>query len=784
MATKPVVLNVTSGSQYDAATFNDNFETLRDAIADCLGRGGTDENPNSMSGDLDMDLNKIQNLAICTAAKDAANKEYVDGRLSFISSASPVIVSSPQVLLSSYASFAAALTAIGSSPAWLMIDTAGTVAANATVPATLILDFTPGSVLTVNSGVTLTINGRIIAGKQQIFAGTGAVTGLEYARPQWFGARVDGTTDDYVAIQNALKAVTLRKGKVFLSPGTYGVRHYVKMPNNVEMYGVREGSIIRNLGGVGNENSCIRLGGYGNLLSDGVTSSQGDPPLKETFYSAVDGKMGERRVELTTHEDAANFVVGDIVFLKTDAQFTSAIVIPELYMINRVEAVDVANGYVFLKYALKHDFTTWKIARQTGTLDDLRGEPALVAENVHIHDLTLAQDVFGYSAISGGCMFECLIERINFAGVTKAISANGFSHSAVHDVRGTARFSAVDFALWSSDYLASEIRIARIDGQTTASSFFSLGEASHDFTVENCIIDGGTNSVDITTPQSPVAFGIGTHSATFRNNVVTCANANTLLGLGVGTVTYDSHDIVIENNKFMLNAANVYGIRNFSLGTGNIIRGNQFFGTTTDGRCITLESSVRDCIVENNVMPLGFVTCNVTDKTANTIRNNITKYYHGVQNLSAYSNTTYTTGLEITKYTFALAAGETGGTPYYHVRASGAVAEGATTHGNKILKLKASTSVLETITFATGEVGSWEFDAWIHCTSITTEIVSCKLVKSITGGASTVTVTSFGLSINRATTACDITLTGQITGSDDSIQYREWIVTPYNEDVY
>lgn len=62
MANKPVTIDVGANAQYSSSTFNANFATLEDAIENCLGRGGTGESPNSMTGDLDMDANDIINV--------------------------------------------------------------------------------------------------------------------------------------------------------------------------------------------------------------------------------------------------------------------------------------------------------------------------------------------------------------------------------------------------------------------------------------------------------------------------------------------------------------------------------------------------------------------------------------------------------------------------------------------------------------------------------------------------------------------------------------------------
>jgi|LGOV01.1.fsa_nt_gb hypothetical protein len=71
MADKPTVPSFTANSTFQAAKANELADDLATAIEGCLGRGGTGESPNSMTGNLDMDLNKIQNLGVPSSDNDA-----------------------------------------------------------------------------------------------------------------------------------------------------------------------------------------------------------------------------------------------------------------------------------------------------------------------------------------------------------------------------------------------------------------------------------------------------------------------------------------------------------------------------------------------------------------------------------------------------------------------------------------------------------------------------------------------------------------------------------------
>lgn len=114
--------------------------------------------------------------------------------------------------LSSYASLAAAVAAIGSAQATLLIDTDSTVATNTTVPATLALDFLAGNVLTVNNGITLTINGPLEAPLSQLFntSSGGTVTFgagiVPQVYPEWWGVVGNTGSFDTAAVQAAFNA--------------------------------------------------------------------------------------------------------------------------------------------------------------------------------------------------------------------------------------------------------------------------------------------------------------------------------------------------------------------------------------------------------------------------------------------------------------------------------------------------------------------------------------------------------------------------------------------------
>jgi hypothetical protein len=103
-----------------------------------------------------------------------------------------------------------------------------TISVNTVVVPEVSLRMMKGAIITVNTGITLTINGPFNCGPYKCFAlaGTGVVafgnSSLAEVYPQWWGATGDGITDDSVAIQAALKTVASSTGGTVRLPiGTY-----------------------------------------------------------------------------------------------------------------------------------------------------------------------------------------------------------------------------------------------------------------------------------------------------------------------------------------------------------------------------------------------------------------------------------------------------------------------------------------------------------------------------------------------------------------------------------
>ena len=140
-------------------------------------------------------------------------------------------------------SFSRAIERIGSSERTLVLSDIQKISARLTVPRNVVLRFIDQGALSIDTKITVTINGPIDAPAKQIFSGAGKVTfernRPEKIYPQWWGARGDGETDDTLAIQRAIDS-TPDGGQclVFFPPGAYRVTSPINMRPSLSLVGV------------------------------------------------------------------------------------------------------------------------------------------------------------------------------------------------------------------------------------------------------------------------------------------------------------------------------------------------------------------------------------------------------------------------------------------------------------------------------------------------------------------------------------------------------------------
>lgn len=128
---------------------------------------------------------------------------------------------------------AAAVARVGSATVCLsFVPGTWTITANTTIPSNISCHVPAGCVFSISSGITLTINGQVIAGAYQIFSGDGSASLANSQIPvEWFGAAGNGSTDSTTALRNAASAMGVGSSLHFGGAGVY-------MVNSDEVNGV------------------------------------------------------------------------------------------------------------------------------------------------------------------------------------------------------------------------------------------------------------------------------------------------------------------------------------------------------------------------------------------------------------------------------------------------------------------------------------------------------------------------------------------------------------------
>jgi len=93
-----------------------------------------------------------------------------------------------------------------------------TFSTDETIPSNIKVVIEKGAILSIDAGITLTIDGPFDAGFYQVFSGDGSVVGLGRVNAMWFGAIADSSTDNAVAFTKAAAAVNAQTGSTFWIP--------------------------------------------------------------------------------------------------------------------------------------------------------------------------------------------------------------------------------------------------------------------------------------------------------------------------------------------------------------------------------------------------------------------------------------------------------------------------------------------------------------------------------------------------------------------------------------
>ena len=139
------------------------------------------------------------------------------------------------------------------------------ITSNVTANDDVTLDFSGGGLLTIATTKVVTVSGRLIAPRAQIFTGLGtavlAAGSFIKCYPEWFGAVHDDSTDDAAAINAAAAAIATAGGVLSFTSATYKIASTVSVTRGVNLEG--DGSMKSVLHGAGSTTVQVTGGDVG-----------------------------------------------------------------------------------------------------------------------------------------------------------------------------------------------------------------------------------------------------------------------------------------------------------------------------------------------------------------------------------------------------------------------------------------------------------------------------------------------------------------------------------------
>lgn len=356
-----------------------------------------------------------------------------------------------------YASFSAAIDAIGATEATLLISEEKAVSADKTVPSNVTLRFLQGGSLNIANTKIVTINGYIEAGLYRIFKWTGTgqvVFGSDIVRevyPEWWGENtVPGTTDMLSAILMAIASI--QSGIIRFGSQVYGKTGLISLKSKIQL--------------LGNGRTATKLK---NLVAD--------TNIIEIPDSTVDASVSQMTLEGHPGDDVGTnygILLGDGI---------NHNILSDLY-INSV-AYGVKAGNSLWR-------SSWQRIRVSGGKESFRiYSPASAGISNIFEDLY--SDAATVSAFHLSRSDNSIIENItvgNFAGTSDAILISGFGNNMIG-----GNFEAITIAATKAvihvtgnerGFLISSIQFHGITGPDTGYAYLIKASGGAQVGVSGC----------------------------------------------------------------------------------------------------------------------------------------------------------------------------------------------------------------------------------------------------------------------------------------------------------
>jgi hypothetical protein len=408
-----------------------------------------------------------------------------------------------------------------------------------------------------------------------------------------FGAKGDGITDDWKAIQAAEDFVYAKGGGVVYVPaGVYIVSEPFYHRSFVTLRGDGDASVIKNTRGkkgTGDGQFCIHIG---NFSPSNYSQCE--------HYKVNDIPAGSNVISFRKPSDAAVFAPGQAVLIDTDLGFWSDDnkFKPYQAFINRIVSVDTVNGLMTVEDPVSADIHRAQVGSTikfiAGTHND--------TNKVYICQKPIIKDI-RFESLGDWTMrfgvYKGVFDNISVK-TTDVLAGNGFSHCKFRNIRAEYCQKIIEMAMYSHDTYVNGLDATWTTGRydIQMKPLIKMGENVRDCSYFNLNIKSGDERAIGMVVRYEHAFNNKIYKSNFE--------CGSILGSVVEYTTSDSLSIIVGNqtydNTFILDsAASFIKLDNAATGSilaNNSVTGNSFTGTV---KKIAFMNNAENNIVENNI---------------------------------------------------------------------------------------------------------------------------------------------------------------------------------------
>ncbi len=396
-----------------------------------------------------------------------------------------------------------------------------------------------------------------------------------------YGVDNTGATDDTTLVQDTLINLAAQGVVDFYWPAGSYLQRDVFLPDDVEVYGDGDATIISAPTGA---NPFRNNGIHPNNVED------------YTYNSLNDITADDIVLTLDTAADTSRYVVDGLAFLRSTAEDVIPAGpnndnrSPHFIEIVKIKAIDVGTGTLTLEYAIKDAVTDPKITPPL-TTNHVLGPPFIPdawCQNTTLRDMKLVSvDGSGWSMITG---YKCVMRNIRIDAKHIFIN-NAMTHCLFENIRGeftTGRGIETKMGSYNTTFRDFDIRSA---STTFAEPIISTGEYSRDIIFDDFNIYCPNS--DFTSVDGIIHFDAEAgRRHRVRNGKIIIGDAYAVVKIVHGNDP-DNQDITVEN--ITVKAKSI--ARPIALINGTGIRGSRFTIRNID----TLDSPITNNVNGDSV---------------------------------------------------------------------------------------------------------------------------------------------------------------------------------------